>query len=142
MLEVRGDFYFPLEARGADAGQELGREHLDDHTPPERPLDRHEHARHAAAGELTLDRVDVANRFLELVLEVGNHRGNRGRGALATIGARTASRQSTVLGLRTLPAHHAHDVQQHDTAEADPRRQPHEVVRLLIVLAEHITHIA
>ncbi|HZO19906.1 MAG TPA: hypothetical protein VFB46_13030, partial [Gemmatimonadaceae bacterium] len=59
---------FPLEARGADAVEQLGRQNLDDDAPTKRPLDRHEHARHTAAGKLTLYGVNIANGFLKLAL--------------------------------------------------------------------------
>ena len=53
-----------LGAVHADAGGELGEQDLHHHLPAQRRLVRHEHARHAAAAELALDGVVIAERAL------------------------------------------------------------------------------
>ena len=67
MLQPRRELDLALEPLGVDAGQQLRRQHLHDDVPPQRLLARHEHARHAAAAELALDRVRRAERVLQLV---------------------------------------------------------------------------
>ena len=56
-----------LEALDADALRELGRQHLDDDLPLEPRLFGDEDAAHAAAAELALEAVGVAEGVLELV---------------------------------------------------------------------------
>ena len=56
-----------LEPLGADAGGELGRQHLHDDLAAERGLVGDEDARHPAAAELALDGVGATERVLELV---------------------------------------------------------------------------
>ena len=52
MLERRGEVDLAAEPVQAQAGRELGREHLDHHLPAEAGLLGHEHAAHGAAAQL------------------------------------------------------------------------------------------
>ena len=53
----RGEQHLALESLHADAGRELGREHLHHDVASERGLEGDEGARHPAATELPLERV-------------------------------------------------------------------------------------
>ena len=64
-----------LEARQRHAPQQVVWEHLDDNAPAERRLHGDEHTRHAAAAQLALERVRVAERCLQLVAEVRHQLG-------------------------------------------------------------------
>jgi hypothetical protein len=55
--EVRGDADLAPEALDVDARGELGVEDFDDDPAPDGVVERAEHARHAASGELALDGV-------------------------------------------------------------------------------------
>ena len=59
-----------VEPVGADAAGQLGCEDLDHDLSPERPLGGEEHARHAAAAELTLDGVRAVQRRFKLLLKI------------------------------------------------------------------------
>ena len=57
---------------GGHRRRELGREHLHHHLASEAVLVGDEHARHAAAAELALDRVTTGQRILNARSEVGH----------------------------------------------------------------------
>jgi hypothetical protein len=73
VLQIRGDENLAMKARLAHPVEELGGQRFDDHAPSERPLDGEEDARHAAAAELALDRVGVAERLLQVVVQLRLH---------------------------------------------------------------------
>jgi len=60
LLQRRGQSNLAGEALGAQADGALGREHLDDDVAVEGGIVGEEYARHAAAGQLTLERVAAA----------------------------------------------------------------------------------
>ena len=70
LLERSGHPDLPLEPVGADAGGELGREHLDDDASAEAHFVSDEDARHASTTEFTLEGVGAAKRCLNLILKV------------------------------------------------------------------------
>ena len=70
MLQVRGELDLLLEPRGAHFARELGWEQLDDNLAVQRRLGREEQATHAAAAQLLLDPVRVAERGLEASQQV------------------------------------------------------------------------
>ena len=61
-----------MEPVDVDAGEEIGRQQLHHDLPSERRLFGEEDAGHAAAAELTLERVRAAESRLEVVAEVGH----------------------------------------------------------------------
>jgi hypothetical protein len=69
-----GQVDIAVEAVEAQAGAEVGREHLDYHRPAEAGLLGHEHAAHGAAAELAAEDVAVAEGGAELVEWVGQGR--------------------------------------------------------------------
>ena len=78
LLQRRRELDLTREALGAERGGQLRRQQLDHHVAAERFVARHEHARHAAAAKLTLERVGSAERGLQLSAEVVAH-GSRSR---------------------------------------------------------------
>ena len=78
MLERGGQVDLAAEAVEAQAGGEVGREHLDHHRSAEAGLLGHEHAAHGAAAELAADDVAVAEGGAELVERVGQGGSHRG----------------------------------------------------------------
>jgi len=65
MLQPRGQEDLALEPFAADAGSEIGRQHLDDHTARKRALLGDDHAAHGTAAELPFDGVCAGERSLE-----------------------------------------------------------------------------
>src|SRR5205807_7771342 len=63
---------FLPEARSTDLAREFGREQFYDDLPVERRLSREEETTHAAAAELALDVVGVAEDTLQASLEIGH----------------------------------------------------------------------
>src|SRR6185437_6220988 len=76
-LKPRRDLHFLLEAGGADLAGHLRREDLDDDLAIERALGAEEEAAHAAAGELAVDAVCIAERGLEAGKQVGLRHGGK-----------------------------------------------------------------
>jgi hypothetical protein len=76
MLELSGQMDLAAEPLDAHPGRQLRQQHLDDHLPLQRRLQRQEDARHPPAAELALDAVDLAQRSLQLLLEIGGHGSN------------------------------------------------------------------
>src|SRR6185436_11967886 len=70
MLQPGRDLDLALEPVDADAFTQVGRQHLDDDPTSQRPLRRHEDARHAAAPELAFYGIAVPEVLLELGAEV------------------------------------------------------------------------
>src|SRR5512143_329740 len=70
MLQSCGKFDLALEPLGGYARSQLGRQQFHDDTTAQARFLGEEHARHAAATELTLDRVGGAERRLEWRAEV------------------------------------------------------------------------
>ena len=70
VVQRGGDLDLEAESVGADATGQLGCEDLDHDLSPERPLGGEEHARHAAAAELTLDGVRAVQRRFKLLLKI------------------------------------------------------------------------
>ena len=82
LLQRRREPDLAREPLGAQSLGQLRRQHLDDHVAPERVSSRDEHARHAAAAELALERVGRAERRLKaLPGEVRHLATCRGSGA-------------------------------------------------------------
>jgi len=71
VLERRGQVDLAAEAVQAQAGREVGREHLDHYLPAEAGLLRHEHAAHGAASQLAAEHVTVGQGGAEGVERVG-----------------------------------------------------------------------
>ena len=71
MLERGRELDLAPEALDVDAGGQLGRQDLDDHLPAERGLLGDEHTAHAAAAELALEAVGIAESLLQLPQKVG-----------------------------------------------------------------------
>jgi hypothetical protein len=72
VLELRADPDLAVEPLDAYVRGHIGMEHLDDYGPAEGGIECHEDAAHAAAAELMLDPVAVAECFLELLAQVGH----------------------------------------------------------------------
>ena len=72
VLQVGSDSDFLPEARSTDLAREFGREQFYDDLPVERRLSREEETTHAAAAELALDVVGVAEDTLQASLEIGH----------------------------------------------------------------------
>ena len=72
LLQPRRRRDLAREALGAHAGRQLGRQDFHHDLAAQCVLTRHEHARHAAATELTLEGVAVTEGGLELGAEVGH----------------------------------------------------------------------
>ena len=70
VVQRGGDLDLEAETVGAHAAGQLGREDLDHDLSAERPLGSDEHARHAAAAELTLDGVRAVQGGFKLGLKV------------------------------------------------------------------------
>ena len=73
MLELGGEEDLAAEPVHADAGGELGGEHLDHDPPPERGLERDEDAGHPAAAEFVLELIGLAERGLKLFTQIERH---------------------------------------------------------------------
>jgi hypothetical protein len=81
VLQPGGESDLALEARGRDAGGEVGGEDLDDDAAAEPRVLGDEDPRHAAAAELALEGVGRAERGLQSVAEeIGHGCGGSGRG--------------------------------------------------------------
>ncbi len=69
MLQLGRELDLPPKPLTAHPRGELGRQHLHDHLPVQRLLERHKHPAHATAGQLTLEDVIVAERLLQFGCE-------------------------------------------------------------------------
>ena len=78
MLELRRERDLALEPIDGDLARHVGGQHLDHHLPAKRMLRGNEHAGHAAAAELALDGVGVAQRELELFGKIHGRRRRSG----------------------------------------------------------------
>ena len=74
MLQPGGEPDLALEALGPERGGQLGVEHLEGDRAVVLDVVREEDRGHAAAAELALERVAVAQAFLELRAQVGHAR--------------------------------------------------------------------
>jgi hypothetical protein len=77
LLQRRRELDLALEALGADALEEIGGEHLDDHLATEADFVGDEDTTHTAATELALEGISRAERCLQLVAKI-RHGGGRG----------------------------------------------------------------
>ncbi len=94
MLQLGGEEHLPAEAFNRDAGEEFGREHLDDHPAAEGTLDGDISAGHAATTELALEVVGVGKGALDARPNIVRHAGplwgalNNGGKAAGRLGGR------------------------------------------------------
>ncbi len=85
LLERRGDADLALEPRRGHRRGELGREHLHDDLAAEAVLVGDEHARHAAAAELALERIAPGERLLKFSIGGRQSHGSLGSGSRANV---------------------------------------------------------
>ena len=70
VIESRGDSHLSRETLGGELACGFARWDFDDDTAAERAVVREKYARHSSAAELTLDRIRVAERGLEVLPEI------------------------------------------------------------------------
>src|SRR5439155_19388361 len=72
VLEPRRELNLTVEALGAQASRDVGRQDFDDDLASERDVVDKKDARHAAAAQLPLDAISVTQAGLEPVVELGH----------------------------------------------------------------------